>query len=1308
MKKLCAAFAFISAVFPAFSAVYEFRNRSGNVDFLDVSYWNRYDGTAVNATELPSDGDSVYMTSGEGRNIEVYVGGSVSKAYKYILFKPFVSSSLRFYGIDGYTLDMPFAAPGSYNSSGFFIYNPDSEGCIYTYGNTLSNAVLSLRNADFTVAADAEKRVTASFIKGTYDFAPDGLASKDLSFDVQLGAMASFSSMTELKMPRLSVGSGSRLYLNGKTEILGGVSVSGGRLEFLGEDEKTIGDNVSVSASGVLLVDDGALVRQLSGQLGIEGTALSQLLVSNGVYDATAVDVYVGAKTDGRLTVDGGEVRVFGGNGIQVGHTGGNGTVELLRGKLTVNRIRLSRSTASDAIRALFVQKGGAFEATGDNGIQFQQSCTDDNKGIHEIRLDGGVAKLTRIFRDATVTAGEAILSGDGGKLVARKSRADFVSNITRVEFGDKGLVLDSNGCDLGISAPVVNKADESGLFIKEGEGTVSFSGGEWSVSRSIVRGGTLKMSGNYVSPSDFTLTGGAALSLSGPATTLSVGDLDLFDCALELDVGDQITVNGNLDGNYARIRWTSLPVGPQPFLIVKGGISDAAREMILSMTCENALTDGIYPKCTFSTDESGTTTVSFTTDAKTALTGETRWTGAGAWAEKANWSNGKVPDAADAAVFDGNSRGSEIAVAAGDKAGSLRITGGAYTVSGTAPLCLAGQGGETKVEIDAGDHIFNMPLALAGDTELAVSYGASLTLLGSVHYGSLVKSGFGKLTLSGGLATYGGLEMEDGMLEITSDDAIGTVSSDRLRLRAGTVRFNHPEGEEMTFNVPVVQEGYSSVTTVVYRTDTPVTLKNFCNKRGFIVKAGAETLTVDVAPGRKTCLNPDDLIGQLAGDRLAFNNDGSVSYNGGQPVRIAEGELRFTGGEGSVITNMGSIRLGVPLAAPPARACPAMFTVDGVEFDGFNSQSFIPGYYMDFATHNPTSIVRVINGGLLKVRVAQPGYACTKDKTLVVFALTNGTYRSVVATSYLTRGRLDSTPSRYTIVRYLMDNARAEFAGSVYFDGSITVDAGNNSYFGREKNLPMQLVWNNANRIYGEMFFHSGSTFACSGFEEKTGQTRLLVIAFDNARWLYDAENGDKIWPAPLTEFIRYEMRGRGVILSPAAGKTFRTEAMFEGEGGVVNAGEGTVAFAEGTCAFGGVLEVVKEGAVADLSDAGDLQSLKVAGNGTVSGVNAARLTVRHPVGTDWSSAAGLPVLHDCVVSRVDIDAGRTPESPVAGIDGAAAFPVARISGTTVFDPGAWRLTGTGIKSLGGEFTLVGDTVYVKPEYRGFQMIVR
>ena len=80
MKKLCAAFAFISAVFPAFSAVYEFRNRSGNVDFLDVSCWNRYlDGGAVNATVLPSDGDSVYMTSGEGSNIEVYVGGSVSR-----------------------------------------------------------------------------------------------------------------------------------------------------------------------------------------------------------------------------------------------------------------------------------------------------------------------------------------------------------------------------------------------------------------------------------------------------------------------------------------------------------------------------------------------------------------------------------------------------------------------------------------------------------------------------------------------------------------------------------------------------------------------------------------------------------------------------------------------------------------------------------------------------------------------------------------------------------------------------------------------------------------------------------------------------------------------------------------------------------------------------------------------------------------------------------------------------------------------------------------------------------------------------
>ena len=84
MKKLfCAACAFGFGAVSAFAAVYEFRDRSKDVSYLDASYWQIYfESSTVPATTPPSSGDAVYVTS--GNDIEVFVDGSVSENYSYI------------------------------------------------------------------------------------------------------------------------------------------------------------------------------------------------------------------------------------------------------------------------------------------------------------------------------------------------------------------------------------------------------------------------------------------------------------------------------------------------------------------------------------------------------------------------------------------------------------------------------------------------------------------------------------------------------------------------------------------------------------------------------------------------------------------------------------------------------------------------------------------------------------------------------------------------------------------------------------------------------------------------------------------------------------------------------------------------------------------------------------------------------------------------------------------------------------------------------------------------------------------------
>ena len=125
MKKLICAVSSVFAAFSALAVVYEFRDRNKDVAYLDVSYWQQFlePGNTSVATTLPSTGDSVYVTS--GNDIEVFVDGSVSEDYSYILFKPFSSSSLRFRGREGYVFQMPFSSAGKYLSPAFRINDPE-------------------------------------------------------------------------------------------------------------------------------------------------------------------------------------------------------------------------------------------------------------------------------------------------------------------------------------------------------------------------------------------------------------------------------------------------------------------------------------------------------------------------------------------------------------------------------------------------------------------------------------------------------------------------------------------------------------------------------------------------------------------------------------------------------------------------------------------------------------------------------------------------------------------------------------------------------------------------------------------------------------------------------------------------------------------------------------------------------------------------------------------------------------------------------------------------------------------------------
>lgn len=1289
---------------------YEFVDRLDDVLYLDLSEWKTLSGETP--SRLPSAGDSVYLSSGKGRDIDVYLDGDVSEKYTLLVIRPFASSSLRFCGKDGFRFEMPSADDANYRSGAFYIQNPDGDPCLVIDGNGPTNAVFAWTDADFTASTDADLHVSLAFVRGDYDFCPDATAaaSAEHTLSARTGADVSFAPATSLRTPKFSVSGGARVTVSGSAVFAGRTELSDGRLEFLGADEKRMLNGLSLSGAGTLAVDGDAVLRVTAGNVTVNSESCPRLVVSNGVFDATKRNMFIGSYQDGAVSVYGGTFLLTGPDGIQIGNSGGNGRLELHDGVMKVSRVRVARGTASATHASVFVQKGGVFTATdANNGIHFQQSCTGNNLGTHTAFLDGGVCTLGRVFRDSTVTAGTAVLSADGGTLRPLVSRSAFIAGLTRAEFGAKGLTLDTDCCDVGITVPCVDKTDADGLFVKKGAGTLSFSGREWSVSRTVVEDGIFKFSADKETSGAFVVRSGGALSLAGTATSLTIGALTVTNGVLELDPGDVIAVDGPLALSGLRIRWTSVPEAPTAFLSVKGTLSDALRHALRRVYSESLPASGGH--CGFAVvydEETKTTHVTCSTVPDAALSGETRWTGSGAWSSAANWEGGVKPTAASVAVFDGASAGTSVAVAAGDVAGALRFAGADYTLAGEDPLLLEGDPGAAKVEVSSGSQTLAVPLDLASETELAVASGAELTLDGGVVNGALVKTGRGRLVLSSPLATHAGLTSRDGTVVVTDAAAFGTSRYDETRLRAGTLEIDAADGAPITVASPVKLDGLSGKTTVVFNVKTDVTLKDFNGETGYILTRGGGTLTIDVPAGEKRILYPGDVIGDTESTPIAFPADGSEPTGHCSPVRIADGELRVTGGAGAVLENLGSVRIGVPLAAPGSGK-PAVLTVDGIEFNCQFGASFYPGYNAKSSSYNTTAILRILNGGKVFVKFIQPGYACTQSGTRCVFALTNGFFRSVAdGGGYVSRGRLDATLSTETLVQYRLNASRVEFTNMAYMDGSVKLDADNGSYFGGCDGSPLLLKWNYAQRIYGEMLFRNGSTLALREITEVKGQTRPLTFAFDDAEWRYDAEGGDKTWPAPAYGFIRYEMRGRGVVLRPAAGKTFRTDAPFTGTGGVVNAGKGTVAFGPGACAFSGVLEVADADGAVDLSAAGSVTNLSLAGPGAVVGGTLAGVRFARTFADDWTTADAVPVLRDCAVSgAVAVDAGRTAEDPLPVPRAAGVFAVARLDRTAV-DLTRWRLTGTGDRMIGGAFSLVDGVVYVKPCLRGFSVIIR
>jgi hypothetical protein len=243
-----------------------------------------------------------------------------------------------------------------------------------------------------------------------------------------------------------------------------------------------------------------------------------------------------------------------------------------------------------------------------------------------------------------------------------------------------------------------------------------------------------------------------------------------------------------------------------------------------------------------------------------------------------------------------------------------------------------------------------------------------------------------------------------------------------------------------------------------------------------------------------------------------------------------------------------------------------------------------------------------------------------------------------------------------------------------------------------------------------GSIALRNKSVFNINAWKNINLLAKPFTVSFDDSyyRWgggdfTLAMESHANSGNPPNPDLFKLEMRGRGMIVAPAAGETLTVAWPLTGEGGFVNEGKGTVRFASGTYSFGGVCEVAS--GTVDLSDAGKLEEVKLRGEGTVRGMTASKVRLMAEADENWN-VSGLPTFDGCSADNVVVDFGRTGDS--LSNDLPKGIVLGKFTGLAG-DVSRWRVANTGFAKVGGRFSIAADgEVSVDLERKGLTLIVR
>ena len=1054
------------------------------------------------------------------------------------------------------------------------------------------------------------------------------------------------------------------------------------------------------------------------------------------------------------MTIDGAESAISlnaerNGSCIELG-SNGSGVLCMKDGNISAYQFLMASSTY--CVTSVLHQTGGRITVTGGKyaanetqwyGFNVYDSGNSTCRAYCHVILDGGEICAHRFkasnSRTFTGRSGYSRLDANGGAIVGIQA-ASAENNITVAGFdeanlGEKGLTIRSDyETRTAQDFRDMEGHEGRGLLRLEGSGVKKLSGTNSVESVLVCAGGKTLFVPNTTTGANAShyanviVTNSAVLSLAGDQTTATFRSLTLARGAdLEMEKADLITVDGlvTVGENLVLDITDGASVGSYPLIVCNGEVSPESvlnwRRAVVTIPGRTNL--GVTPVATY--DElTGWTTFSLEITEGGPLTGDVTWNG--------TW-NGVT--GADCVTFSGGGMAA-AAVDADVIVGALAFDSSVdYTLSGNGNLAFSDRGGYARVDVTRGEQTISAEIEAPSDLTLVTASGAKLTVDGEIVVGGIIKEGRGTVSVenaANGLSA--GVTVKEGLLSATTPDALGKGP---ISLKGGTLEI---KGAGVVDAPSVSLATAYAATAAIVKVEADVSMPPIEATQGAFIKRGAGRLTFASGRSMTVCgLNSGTLAAEndkRVMSTTTFDAEGNYAVDGKYAFggfNVAEGELVLRGTASDVVF------------AAPAYVCVGIGTSQGLAS---------PGLVVDHATL-ACSGSRFLFGTTYNSSFAAEPYLIVTNKSTLTGTFSCGQDASTANLSarVLFDDSVQFSGYRFYPMRgskhaeYVYRNGSALYVnkggtdaptkaydGVVFNDGTATLMFSNSvlarkTAIASDVILPVTIAGESSGKAH-DVRMRDGSTLYSNWVTNKySASAAMLTVGFDNSEWkpIRSDETGDFTFDFPPYESVRFEMEGRGVILSPSEGRTFTVVSPFVGEGGLRKQGSGTLAFASkdgmkswgfaGTMSLEGGTVTLAEGAAragAKVDIAPDatlvlngttLEGAVVSGGGTVSNgtLDSSRIMVDVTDAGEVSSSVKFSNV--AFAGRTIIDFGRTEETPVPN----HTMTVALFSyAGNAPDVSGWQARGLGRENVIGSFDAANGVVTCTISRTGLVLIVR